>query len=144
MAGWARVVLAMSLAGWPAIALAADAPVTITDGRLRVLLPSRPAAGYFTATNRGDRSLVLTRADSASCGSIMLHRSMSSSGMESMTDVARLALPAHGTVRFTPGGYHLMCMGPSASLRPGGTATVKLKFEGGLTADGTLAVTGAR
>jgi hypothetical protein len=47
---------------------------TITQGRIQVLLPSRPAAGYFTLENRGDTALVLSGASAPDCQSLMLHR----------------------------------------------------------------------
>ncbi len=54
-----------------------------------------------------------------------------------MTPVKSVPVPAHQSISFAPGGYHLMCMAPTASLKPGSSVPVTLKFEDGgtLTAD---------
>ena len=46
-------------------------------------------------------------------------------------------VPAHGSVSFEPGGYHLMCMKPSSAVKPGNSVKMTLGFgDGGtLTAD---------
>ena len=36
--------------------------------------------------------------------------------MAQMQDVARVEVPAGGSVRFAPGGYHLMCMAPKMKI----------------------------
>ncbi len=131
------------LLAWPTVAIGQEAPVAITRGTLRVLLPARPAAGYFTVINRGDATLTLTGASSPACGSVMLHRSVSSGGMESMMDVGQVRLPAHASIAFAPGGTHLMCVNPGM-LHSGETVPVTLRFAGGTVAGGSLTVKGAR
>ena len=54
----------------------------------------------------------------------MLHQSKEENGVEKMLPVKSVPVPAHGTLSFAPGGYHLMCMQPQASMvhrqkRPG-------------------------
>ena len=41
---------------------------------------------------------------------LMLHQSSDKGGMSSMDMVDKVPVPAGGTVKFAPGGYHLMCM----------------------------------
>jgi copper(I)-binding protein len=50
--------------------------------------------------------------------------------METLTSVT---VPAHGSARFEPGGYHLMCTSPSAKVAPGARIPVTLSFEDKLT-----------
>ncbi len=109
----------------PAAASAAPA-VTARDGWFRYLLPQIPAGGFVTLANAGDTSAVLTGASSPACGSAMLHRSLNRSGMDMMVQVKSITIPAHGTFRFAPGDYHIMCMKPRMTL--GGTADVTLRF----------------
>jgi hypothetical protein len=116
----------------------------VSDGRLRVLLPSRPAAGYFRLDNHGATALDLVSASSPVCGSLMLHRSMHTGGMESMDMVDHVAVPPHGSVQFAPGGYHLMCMQPVSGLQHGQTVPVTLSFAGGGSVTANFAVEGAR
>lgn len=108
---------------------------------MQVLIASRPAAGYFALQNHGGSPLVLTGASAPDCGSLMLHQSTSEGGMDRMLMVKSVAVPPHGTIRFAPGGYHLMCMSPSgALLRHAGTEPVTLQFADGrsITADFTI------
>ena len=118
-------------------AIAAEAGVTVSNGTMRTVIPSRPAAGYFTLANDGDTDRELTGAASPGCGSVMLHKSETLNGVDSMVMVDSVPVPAHQSVTFAPGGFHLMCMSPSASLTPGSKVPVTLSFKdgGSLTSD---------
>ena len=110
---------------------------------MQVLLPSRPAAGYFTLENRGNTPLVLSGASAPDCQSLMLHQSTTEGGVARMAMVASVPVPPHGSVSFTPGGYHLMCMQPSgALLTHTGTETVTLRFADGDTVSAPFAIQG--
>lgn len=122
---------------------AADDGLTLSDGWMRIIVPSRPAAGYFTLRNDADRARVLSGASSPACGSIMLHQSKTEDGVEKMTMVKDAAVPAHGSLKFAPHGYHLMCMSPSPELKPGQQVPVTLQFEDGATLAGEFTVHGA-
>jgi len=91
------------------------------------------AAGYFTLKNNGDVDRVLVEASSPGCESIMMHKSESVGGMEKMLMVDSVPVPAHQSVDFAPGGFHLMCMSPTESMKPGISVPVTLTFEGGIS-----------
>jgi copper(I)-binding protein len=110
---------------------------------MRFILPSRPAAGYFTLRNDTDTAFTLTGAASPDCGTLMLHRTMQQSGQDRMVMAKAVPVPPHGKVVFAPGGYHLMCMSPAAALRPGRTVPVTLSFADGSTVTARFAVRGA-
>ena len=74
---------------------------------------------------------------------LMLHRSISQNGQERMVMVQSVAVPPHGKVSFMPGGYHLMCMSPSAEMRPGRSVPVTLRFADGGTLTATFPVRNA-
>ena len=118
-------------------AAADEAGLALSGPYMRLIIPARPAAGYFTLENAGDADRALVGAASPGCGSVMLHKSESKNGVETMMPVASVPVPAHQSISFAPGAYHLMCMAPTASLKPGGSVPVTLKFEDGgtLTAD---------
>lgn len=129
----------------PVAARATPPDVTLTQGRMQVLLPSRPAAGYFTLENKGDTPQILSGAAAPDCQSLMMHRSTTDGGTARMAMVDSVQVPAHGTVSFEPGGYHLMCMQPSGTLLTHkGTETVTLHFAGGDTISASFAIEGAR
>lgn len=109
----------------PAAAFAAS-PVTVSAPWFRYLLPQIPAGGYMTLHNASDQPAILTKAASPACATLMLHRTESSGGMEAMAGVSSITVPANGSFRFAPGGYHLMCMQPR--MKPGDTVPVTLIF----------------
>ncbi|WP_181408089.1 copper chaperone PCu(A)C [Pararhizobium mangrovi] len=119
----------MALAALPA--LAAGTTVRASDGWLRFVIPARPAAGYLTLTNTGGRTEVLVGASSPACGAIMIHRSVSDNGSNAMEGVKALPVPANGSVRLAPGGYHLMCMRPAADILHRSSVPLTLTFRGG-------------
>src|SRR6476620_8230651 len=105
----------------------------VSDAYMQTTIPSRPAAGYFTLKNNGDVDRVLVRASSPGCESIMMHKSESVGGMEKMLMVDNVPVPAYQSVAFAPGGFHLMCMSPAESMKPGSSVPVTLTFEGGIS-----------
>jgi copper(I)-binding protein len=107
---------------------ACAAQVQITDAWIRALPAPSPSGGYFTLKNTGNSAIVLTGASSPACGMLMMHQSMNTGGMSSMQDVANVPVAAGGTVKFAPGGYHLMCMDPTPVMKPGATVSVSFKF----------------
>jgi periplasmic copper chaperone A len=132
------IALATTQAAW-----AAPPDAMVTQGRLQVLLPSRPAAGYFTLQNHGSGALVLSGASAPDCQSLMLHRSKMEGGMARMAMVASVPVPPHGSVSFTPGGYHLMCMQPSGVLLAhAGSEIVTLHFADGDSVSAPFAIRG--
>jgi hypothetical protein len=123
-------------------ALASD--VQVSDAWFRALPAHVPAGGYFTLHNSGTGVVVLTGAQTSACAMLMLHRSTQSGGMSSMEDVASVPVAPGATVAFAPGGYHLMCMDPTAAMTPGRTVAVTLKFSGGSSAVANFAVRNAQ
>lgn len=122
---------------------AAAAPtVTVSDGWMRALPGTLPAGGYFTLHNPTAKTLVLQSASSRACGMLMLHKSDTMGGMASMANVDTLEVKPGGTLVFSPGGYHLMCMKPS--LKPGGKVGVTLHFADGSNVQADFTVRGAR
>jgi hypothetical protein len=122
---------------------AAAAGVTVEKPWMRFIIKSRPAAGYFTLRNNTGSAVDLTGASSSACGMVMLHQSQEENGVEKMQPVKSITVPAHGTVRFAPGGYHLMCMSPGSSMKVGADVPVTLKFADGNPITAQFPVKGA-
>lgn len=108
---------------------------------MRYLLPTLPAAGYLTVHNNGPAPEVLTGAASPACGTLMLHESEDESGMAMMMDVPTITIAPGGSVSFSPGGYHLMCMQPR--MKPGEKIDVTLNFQHGAKVSTIVPVYGA-
>ncbi len=126
----------VAIAAAPATATVATGLV-VTGAYLQTVIATVPAAGYFTLENTGDTDRVLVSASSPGCGALMMHQSQDVGGVGQMIAVDTLLVPAHGSVTFSPGGYHLMCISPGDAVTPGGTVPVTLTFAdgGALTVD---------
>lgn len=129
------------LTGGPA--RAAEPGVSLQGGWMRMLIPSRPAGGYFTLRNTGAEDRTLTGASSPACGSVMLHQSEHNDGTERMVMVGKVKVPAHGALSFAPGGYHLMCMHPGPAMRAGAKVPMTLTFADGGSLSAPFVVKGA-
>jgi len=130
-----RIVLPLLFAGLLGTGLAHAAPghVTASHAWIRVLPGDLPAGAYVILRNDGDRAVSLTGASSPAYGEAMLHESSSAGGMNRMTMVDALGIPAHGTQALKPGGYHLMLMHAKHPVQPGDTVRVVLEFGDGST-----------
>lgn len=135
------VLLSVVMAAFAAPAYAGD--LTVSDAWFRALPTGLPAGGYFTIKNSGDKDAVLTSAQSDSCGMTMLHKTVTTGGMSRMDMVQSVAVPAHGSLSFAPGGYHIMCMEPSPEMSPGSSVNVTLNFADGTKLDVKFDVKGA-
>lgn len=126
-----RVLSAIAVAGAVIVCAPAGAgDLVVADAWFRALPAGLPAGGYFTLHNKGAK-VVLTGAESPACGMLMLHRSAAADGVATMAMVASVDVPSNGSVTFGPGAYHLMCTGPTAAMKPGGSVEVTLDFADG-------------
>jgi copper(I)-binding protein len=58
----------------------------------------------------------------------MMHDQVTRGGMTRMTAVLYVVIPAHGEVRFAPGGRHLMLEGLTRSIGAGDTIALTFTF----------------
>lgn len=98
---------------------AAQPPVVATDVRI-----SRPggdsamAAGYLALTNNTRNPVTITRVASPQYESVAMHETVIEDGVARMRPLGDLTLAPGETVRFEPGGKHLMLMRPRGAAGP--------------------------
>ena len=102
-------------------------PLVASDVDIRKPMPGmNMSAGYLTLTNNTEQSIIITHVTSPQFGSVELHESVLEDGVSRMYALGNLTiLPGH-TVRFEPGGKHLMLMRPSI-----GADEITLDFHAG-------------
>jgi periplasmic copper chaperone A len=106
--------------------------VTASHAWIRLLPGELPASGYVVLQNSGASVAVLVGAHSKTYASVMLHQSMQDAGgMDRMTMVSRLAIPAHGEVPLAPAGYHLMLEQAAHPPKVGDNLEITLDFADG-------------
>jgi copper(I)-binding protein len=118
----------------------ASVPAQVQHAWIRWLPAGLPAAGYAVIRNLGDGTLRLTGAGSPDYGMVMLHHSRLARGDSTMERVDHLDIPAHGSVKLAPGGYHLMLSHARRPVKPGDTVQVTLEFAGGATLQADFSV----
>ena len=129
-----RVLIGAAMLALSATALAAapaSLPVQVEHAWIRWLPAKLPAAGYAVISNEGDDTLRLTGASSPDYGMVMLHHSRLAQGDSTMEMVDHLDIPAHGSVKLAPGGYHLMLSHATHPVKPGDHVKMTLEFAGG-------------
>ena len=87
------------------------------------------AAAYITLSNHGKTDDRLLMAASPAAASIQFHAESGEAGVMKMTQLSTVALPAGGTVVFSPGGLHMMMVGLDKQLKDGETVPLILTFE---------------
>jgi periplasmic copper chaperone A len=86
-------------------------------------------SGYLTIQNNGAAPDRLT-SSSADFASVEVHQMASANGVSQMRELKDgLAIPAHGSVGFSPGGYHLMFTHLTHPLTKGESVKATLNFE---------------
>jgi copper(I)-binding protein len=120
---WARASSAMAAAG--AAYLTIDNTGSAADALTRVASPAATTVEiHETVAMPG-----ATPADGMGTGSPMPSASGDAGPMLGMQPVARLEIPAGGTVELKPGSYHIMLIGLTRELKAGDTIELTLTFE---------------
>jgi periplasmic copper chaperone A len=92
-----------------------------------------PAAGssqvVVAITNDGDGDDLLVGADTPAALDVEVHLTEVIDGRATMSVLEEVALPAGETVRFRPGGLHLMLVVPDETVVVGGTFDLTLRFD---------------
>ena len=113
-----------------AVAPSPDAPPGITLSEARVQLPlvsGRPGAAYFTVSqaNGAPRKVVGVSVEMA--GRAEMHETKGGT----MAPVGEVVIGAGKTIKFAPGGYHVMLDDLDPKLRFAKDAELTLTFDGG-------------
>ncbi|HUG97924.1 MAG TPA: copper chaperone PCu(A)C [Gammaproteobacteria bacterium] len=110
---------------------ASDAPA-IRDAWIRPVPPgARMTAGYLSLHNPGPEPLVVVGVESPLFGSIEMHGTVVEDGMARMRHQETVTVAPGETVRFEPGGLHLMLMQAAEEIPASGTIELSLLLEGG-------------
>ena len=89
-------------------------------------------AGYMTLVNVAPEELTLVSIESTAFDKVEMHEMATVDGLMKMKKIVDLVIPANGQVRFTPGGRHLMLIGPKERPMAGQVVELTLVFESGV------------
>lgn len=123
-----------------AVVVSAAGPVLAQEFKAGDIVVERPWAratpkgaevgsGYVTIQNRGATPDRLT-GGTADFATVEIHQMKSENGVSQMRELKDgLDIPAHGSVGFSPGGYHLMFTHLTHPLTKGESVKATLNFE---------------
>ena len=90
-----------------------------------------PSAAYFKVHGGpADATLINVSTDVAIKS--QMHETMTAGTTASMKPVTAVAIPAHATVAFAPGGRHVMLFDVNPGIKPGATITFTYSFGNGM------------
>ncbi len=133
--------LALSLCAAPV--LAAPASMMVSDCWVRLLPGDLPSGGYFTVMNMGAKEVNLVDVQTDAFGMAMLHQTQSNGSTSEMVMVEKAPVPPNGTLKFAPGGYHLMLERPKHVLKVGTSIRMTFGFDDGEKVTSECVVKGA-
>lgn len=90
---------------------------------------SKVSAVYLVVANRGEAVDRLVGAETGRAARATIHRSVVEDGVAKMRHAAAVEVPPGGSVRFEPGGLHVMLTGVAPPLEAGERIPVTLVFE---------------
>jgi copper(I)-binding protein len=113
-------------------AMAADPHLMIMDPWVREAPPNaKMLAGYFTIMNHSGDSAEIVGASSDAFEKVELHKSVQEGGVAKMIAQSSVVVGKHATVKFEPGGFHLMLIKPKKALKAGDKVEISLKLKSG-------------
>lgn len=99
-------------AAWLLTACGSGDGVTVTEAGVRAVIPGQDkTAGYFDLHNGTDATVRLIGARSSSVRAIEMHETVQNDGMSRMRRLDGVEIGPGASVRFRPGGKHLMLFG---------------------------------
>ena len=115
------------------VLLAGCGPDGTPELEVGVVQAAEPRAGsgqvVLTITNTGDGDDALLAVETDAAVAIELHETRIEDGQATMITLDEVPLPAGETVRFRPGGLHLMMIGPSDDVVLGSSFELTLEFD---------------
>lgn len=97
----------------------------------RIVLPppgGSMAAGYFELHNPAATALVLEALESAAFESVEMHETVDDNGVSRMRPLANATIAPGETLKFEPGGMHLMLMGSRLAADAPAPASITMKL----------------
>lgn len=92
-------------------------------------------AGYMTLHNDGDQPVRLVSAQSDAFETVQAHRTLIVGGVSRMRPAGEVTITAHHSLRFEPGGLHLMMMESTRIVKTGDVLRCRLHFSDGSTSE---------
>jgi copper(I)-binding protein len=134
-----KLISALVLTLAVATSAQAAAPLAVSGAWSRPAVAGTNGVGYLVVTNAGKPD-VLVKVETPLAARVEMHSSSMAGGVMSMKKVERVPVPAGGQAAFAPGGYHLMLIGLTKTLKAGDKVPATLTFASGAKVQTAFAV----
>jgi len=112
-----RIALTIAVIGLLAACSVEKAPLVATDMAIARPLPGmQMTAAYLTLTNNTTQAITITHVASPNFESVEMHESVLEDGMARMYLLEDVTILAGASIRFEPGGKHLMLLRPTGTI----------------------------
>lgn len=109
----------------------ADESITVENAWVRDASPhAEMSAAYLTIMNHSAQAQTLTSVSSPQFQQAEVHKTQMVNGQVHMQREDNVTVPAHGSLEFKPGEYHLMLIHPVHALKEGDMVELRLQFKG--------------
>jgi copper(I)-binding protein len=135
-----KLVAALALTLVTATAANAIAPLTVSSAWSRPAVAGTNGVGYLVIANPGKAPDALVRVETPLAAKVEMHSSSMAGGVMSMKQETRVAIPPGGRAAFAPGGYHLMLIGLTRTVKAGDKIPAILTFASGAKVHTAFAV----
>lgn len=125
---------------------AATDAASLSIANARMVLPAvegNPAAIYFDLTNDGERGVAVRKVEVDGAGKTEVHATTEWDGKMEMGETGPQAVQAGDTLKFEPGGLHIMVFDLSSDLVAGSETAMTLTVAGGKSATFTVPIQAA-
>lgn len=102
--------------------------VAFIEPVIRTPIAGRPTAGYFGYERSYNTTDQIIAVASPAFKRVEMHDSVTEGGMKKMVKLDTLDLPAKSSIKFAPGGKHLMLFEPTKELKGGDQIKVTFVF----------------
>lgn len=89
------------------------------------------SAAYLTISNNSDQDITLMDVASDAAQLVEMHEHVISNGAMKMQRMSPLKIEANSSVKFQPGGYHIMFIGVTQNIKEGDKINITLSFDDG-------------
>lgn len=120
----------------------AQSDIMVQDAYARATPPHAPTSAVFAQLmNNSDQDRYLTAISTPVAGKAELHDVIHDGDIMQMRQLDKVALPAHQSITFKPGGMHIMLFNLKQPLVEGQTIDLNASFANGETIHFTAPVT---
>jgi copper(I)-binding protein len=109
----------------------AAAPLEVSDAWLRATPGTQVAAAYLTLTNRGTQPLTVTGVHCPLAEQAMIHETQLSGTTSTMRPRETVVVAPGSSLRFAPGGLHVMLVGLTHALQAGDEVPLEVLLSDG-------------